>query len=93
MGDRPDRSDPQDRPAVDGPPPTVLLFPGLSIMECTWLSAGLMVVRCPGCGASQMFSTTTPPAMFVHEDDDCPILARIEAALVVLRALGAEQNG
>jgi hypothetical protein len=61
-------------------------------MQRRWLSAGLLVVRCPGCGASQMFSTATPPATFVHEDDDCPIFQRIEAALARLWAAQAAGN-
>ncbi len=62
-------------------------------MQLRWLSAGLLVVRCPSCGASQMFSTATPPETFVHKNDDCPILVRVEAALATLRAaLAAETN-
>lgn len=53
----------------------------------------MLVVRCPSCGASQMFSTATPPETFVHKNDDCPILVRVEAALATLRAaLAAETN-
>jgi hypothetical protein len=74
-------------------PLTVWLFPGASIMKFTWLSDGLAIVRCPGCGASQLFSTAAPPATFVHEDDECPILRRIEAALAMFNAMvDAEWN-
>ena len=73
-----------DRPATPLPL-TILIFPGASLMEFHWLSIGLVVVRCPGCGASQMFSTMTAPMDFMHEDDDCPILRRIQAALAMLR--------
>jgi hypothetical protein len=48
-------------------------------------------VGCPGCGASQIFSTATARAAFVHEDDDCPILLRIEAALRRLRLAQAAE--
>lgn len=66
---------------------TVLMFPGLSIMERRWLSAGLLMVRCPGCGVSQLFSTASPPSTFVHEDDDCPILRRIEVAIAMFNSI------
>lgn len=80
-----------DRSSADAPL-TVLVFPGLSIMQRRWLSAGLLVVRCPGCGASQIFSTANVPATFVHDDDECPILRRIEAALTRLRAAQAAES-
>lgn len=67
--------------------PTVLMFPGLSIMEQRWLSPGLLLVRCPGCGASLVYSTADPATMFVHEDEDCPILRRIEAAIAMFEAM------
>ncbi|HYT73515.1 MAG TPA: hypothetical protein VEL79_02095 [Vicinamibacterales bacterium] len=76
----------------DSAPVTVIVFPGLSIMQRRWLSAGLLIVRCPGCGASQLFSTATAPAPFVHEDEDCPILLRIEAAFAMLKAVTAPES-
>lgn len=88
MPNRPDRS--------SAAPPTIVMWPGLSLMDVRVLPAGL-VIRCPGCGASQLVTTgaTGPvvPAAFVHERDDCPVLLRIEAALARLQvALAAEQN-
>jgi hypothetical protein len=73
-----------DRTGAKGP--VIWLIPGASIMKITWLSAGSAILRCPACGASQVFSTASPPPTFVHEDDDCPILRRIEAALARYRA-------
>jgi hypothetical protein len=67
---------------------TVLVIPGLSIMERRWLSPRLMIVRCPGCGSTELFSTVAPKATFVHEREDCPILRRVEAALVRATAAG-----
>jgi hypothetical protein len=55
-------------------------------MKVTWLPAGSAIVRCPACGASQLLSTASPATTFVHEDDDYPILRRIEAALARYRA-------
>lgn len=87
-----------DRPTdAAAPPLTILVLPGVSLMEIQPLAAGLVVVRCPACGASQVLTTGSTgaivPATFVHEDDDYPILLRIQAALARLRAaLGAEQN-
>lgn len=74
-------------PEEDGKPVVIYLFPGLSIMERHWLSAGMLFVRCPGCGASLLYSTADPPTTFVHEDDDCPILRRIEGAIAMFEAM------
>ncbi len=77
-----------DRPAAaaaDAPPLTLWLFPGASLMDFTWLSPGLAIVRCPGCGASQRYSITHVPEAFFHENDECPILKRIEWALALVR--------
>jgi hypothetical protein len=65
----------------DNPPLTVWLFPGGSLMDVTWLSVWSAIVRCPGSGASQLVLTAAVPATFVHEDENCPILRRIEAAI------------
>ncbi len=83
-----------DRPADAAVPPvTVILLPGASLVDIHRLAAGLVLIRCPSCRAAQIVSTTTPTTSFVHADDDCPILRRIEAALVRLwAALAAETN-
>jgi hypothetical protein len=62
------------------------MFPGLSIMHHRWLTAGILIVTCPGCGASLVVSIAAPPTTFMHEEDDCPILRRIEAALAMFEA-------
>ena len=61
------------------------------------LAAGLVVVRCPGCGAIPGLHNRPTgaivPAAFVHKRDDCALLRRIQAALARLRAaLVAETN-
>lgn len=84
MPDRPER--PVNASADGGAAPVTVVFPGLSIMQRRWLSAGVLLVRCLGCGASQMVSSAAVPTTIVHEDDDCSILLRIEAALARLRA-------
>ena len=81
----------------DPVPLTVLVLPGVSLMDIQPLAAGLVVVGCPACGASQVFTAGSTgaivPAVFVHENENCPILLRIEAALARLRAArSAEQN-
>ncbi len=92
MPDRPDRSSDADAPL------TVLIFPGASLMDTRALAAGLVVIRCPACGASEVFAGDATgvimPVTFVHEDDDCPIFLRIEAALAKLWAAlaAAETN-
>lgn len=92
MPDRPDRFSDADAPL------TVLIFPGASLMDIRPLAAGLVVIRCPACGASAVFAANATgmmvPATFVHEDDDCPIFLRIEAALAKLWAAlaAAETN-
>jgi hypothetical protein len=73
--------------AADAQPRLVLVFPGLSIMERQWLSPRMLFVKCPGCGASQLISVATPPTTFVHEDDACPILRRIEAAIALFNSM------
>lgn len=72
------------------PPLTVWEFPGASLLDFKWLSIDLVIVRCRGCRASQIVSTTAVPAVFVHENDDCPIRHRIET---VLARLGVAQDG
>lgn len=63
--------------------PTVLLFPGASLMEITPLSSGVQV-RCPGCGAVQRFLLsemgTAGHVAFTHEDG-CAVHSRIQAAI------------
>jgi hypothetical protein len=87
MPNRPDRPDSPNGASVGGKPSTIVFeFPGLSIMQHQWLSARMVVVTCPSCGASHLYSTATPPTTFVHEDDACPILRRIEAALAIFQA-------
>ena len=62
----------------------VVVFPGASLMEIQPVSKGLTRVRCPGCGASQLY-TPGPPGVanvaFVHEDDQCPVFLRIKSLL------------
>jgi hypothetical protein len=76
-------------------PLTILMFPGASIMKIERRSHDVLIVTCPGCGASQTFGPG-PMQMaptFLHETDDCPILKRIEAALDRLQmASRAETN-
>jgi hypothetical protein len=83
MPSRRDRLDYLNSPAAGA----VFVFPGLSIMQHKWLSAGTLLVKCPGCGASLMVSSAAPPTTFVHEDDDCPILRRIEAAIALFNSM------
>ena len=89
MPKRPKRTSGTDAPV------TLLVLPGLSLMETRSLGVGMALVRCPACGATKVF-TARPggsPVEFVHERDDCPIRVRIEAALVKLRrAQAAETN-
>jgi hypothetical protein len=71
-----------------GGPPTVLFLPGASLLDILPLTDGMALVRCPGCGATKVF-TARPAAgheVFVHELHDCPVLARIEAGLARLSA-------
>ena len=75
-------------------PPTVVIFPGASLMEIQQLAADTQLVRCPGCGAT-MVMIVRPGAYeeFVHADEECPVLVRIEAALARLEAaLAAKTN-
>jgi hypothetical protein len=74
----------------------VLTLPGVSLMNVHLGGPGLAVVRCPGCGASQVFAAAptvkmTEPA-FIHQDEHCPIRLRIEAALVRAVFACAEWN-
>lgn len=86
----PDRRQPADAPADASPRrPIVLMFPGLSIMQRQWLSPGMLIVTCPGCGAAAVVSIAAPPTTFVHENDACPILRRIEAAIAVFNSMPA----
>lgn len=68
--------------------PVVWLFPGLSLMEVQRLAPDTLRVRCPGCGATMiMTARVAAHGEFVHENDDCPVLARIEAAIARLEAV------
>ena len=71
--------------------PVVIAFPGASVMDITFVTARQFIVRCPGCGASQLFSlppngSTLPP--FLHKSTACPIRQRIEAAQQVATLCG-----
>lgn len=84
----PDRTDCRDESRI--PDASVvertheLLFAGLSIMNSIPLLHTTLFVACPGCGAAQTYSATSPSPTFVHRDDQCPVLHRIQTALGVL---------
>ncbi len=82
----PDRSD-------ANAPLTIVLVPGASLMDIRQLAVGMVRVRCPGCGATMVMTARSAGAAsqltFVHEDAECPVLVRIEAALARLRAARA----
>ena len=69
---------------------TLLVLPGASLMEMRTLGTGITLVRCPGCGATKVFTAQpaggVTSAAFVHEDDACPVLRRIQAALQMCAA-------
>ena len=81
------------RAALDAQPVTLILFPGASLMEIRSLAVGVTSVRCPGCGAIMVLTSKrarSPSHLaFIHEDPDCPILARIEATLAGIWAVQA----
>ncbi|PYR51781.1 MAG: hypothetical protein DMF89_04680 [Acidobacteria bacterium] len=82
MPDRPGR-----RTGSATAPFTIVIFPGASLMNIQPLTDGVTLVGCPGCGAVQIFVVGQPPfTAFVHEDDTCPILRRIQAAMAWLQA-------
>lgn len=89
----PHRSDPS---GDAGAPLTIVILPGASLLDIRPLPNGMALVRCPGCGATAVFTARSVGAVshvtFVHEDDECPILARIEAALAGLRASRAAET-
>lgn len=70
--------------------PMILILPGLSLMDVQPLTVGVVVVRCPGCGAAQVFAAAPTGEMteaaFVHQNEQCPIRLRIEAAIAKARA-------
>ena len=87
---RPGRSQKTGQNSADGSGAaaalTLLVLPGASLMEVRHLATGITSVRCPGCGATKVFTAPQPAggvtsAAFVHEDDACPVLKRIQAAL------------
>lgn len=91
MPDRPDRS------SDGGAPLTIVILPGASLLDIQPLADGMTLVRCPGCGATRVFTARPAGAAishvaFVHEEDDCPVLVRIEAALAELRAARAAET-
>ena len=74
----------------DDAPVTVLVLPGASLMHVRTLAPGVAEVRCPGCEAIHVYSASTAGPgdvmqAFVHEVEDRPILARIEAAMAARR--------
>ncbi len=67
-----------------------LVLPGSDLMQVRAVAPDLVQVRCPGCGAVHVYSPSTAgpgDAMqtFVHDVEDCPILARVEAAMAARR--------
>jgi hypothetical protein len=62
---------------------TLLVFPGSSLMDLTLLAPGVILIRCPGCGAVKVLAVHAcrDAGLFYHEDDSCPVLLRVEAAL------------
>ena len=66
------------------------MFPGGSLMDIELIAADLIAVRCPACGAKQLFPVqrngTTWLTGFLHETEQCPILKRIEVAVQRLQA-------
>jgi hypothetical protein len=90
MPDRPARASDTDAPV------TIVILPGASLLDIRWLADGTTLVRCPGCGATLVYTVQSAGAVshmaFVHEEDDCPVLARIEAALALLRAVQAAET-
>ena len=76
--------------AVPAATPTVVLLPGASLMDIRPLAESMTLVRCPGCGATRLFTSgpagVTAHVAFVHEDDACPIFVRIQAALLTCAA-------
>jgi hypothetical protein len=95
VGDKPHRnhSDSRRRLAHDAPTQTVVVLPGASLMTIQTLAPDMTLVRCPACGATKALSSGSEGGIihiaFVHEDDACPILRRIQAAL----RLCAEPSG
>lgn len=81
---------------ADSAPITVIMLPGVSLMNISYLAGGVTLVECPGCHARCIFiggsAGQVSQQSFVHENDDCPILARIEAVLAVLRAAQAAET-
>ena len=89
MPDRPGRSS-------DAAPLTIVILPGASLLDIQPLAPDMTLVRCPACGATKVFRARSAGAVshvaFVHADDECPVLARIESALAVLRAARAAET-
>lgn len=73
-----------------GAPLTVVVFPGASLLDIQRLADSILLVRCPGCGATMVLTAESARAgshlTFVHEAEDCPVLVRIETVLVAVRA-------
>jgi hypothetical protein len=69
-------------PRKSDPPINVILLPGVSWMNLEYPSHDVSIVTCPGCGASQTYTSESPPRIrfvgFVHQSDDCPIHQRIQ---------------
>ena len=67
--------------------PVVLLLPGASLMRIRLLAGDRVRVECPGCGAFHIFrarvcSPTHRP--FRHHGEDCPVLVKIDRALLTV---------
>jgi len=61
--------------------PTIVVFPGASLMALTPTADGGLRVRCPGCGARQVYKPpVTGELAFVHEAG-CPIHQQIQDAI------------
>lgn len=82
-----------DRPTDADAPLTIVIFPGASLLDIRPLTDGMALVRCPGCGATMVLAAGSDAhGEFVHEDDECPVLVRIEAALAWLGAAQAAET-
>jgi len=77
----------------EGTPGTVVMFPGLSLMQAVQVRPDALFVRCPGCGASATFTTVNPPRAFGHEDDSCSVLRRIQAVMAQVQAAIVVETG
>lgn len=59
---------------------SVVLVPGASLMDITATEAGA-IIRCPGCGGWIEVRVGDDGSRPMTHEDECPVLARIEAAI------------